>query len=72
MRMLPLFVEGPYCPHCGSRTERVRTRFYLRPIRWIMPDIRRRRCMNVSCFWRGFSFPEKVRGHEAGTVAAAR
>jgi hypothetical protein len=72
MRILPLFIEGPYCPRCGSRTERVRTRFYLRPIRWILPEVRRRNCMNGICFWRGFSFPEKVQAHDAGTVAAAR
>jgi hypothetical protein len=69
MRFLPLFTHGSYCPRCGHHTDRVRTRFYFRPVRWLMPDVRRRSCSSVACFWRGFALPERVK---AEAHAAAR
>ncbi len=72
MRLLPLFTDGHYCPRCGNRTERVRTRFYLRPVRWLMPDVKRRACNNASCFWRGFAFPHRVEATDTVHAAHAR
>jgi hypothetical protein len=69
MRVFPLFTHGSSCPRCGRRTERVRTRFYLRPVRWLMPDVRRRSCHNVYCLWRGFSFPEQVDTTDTASAA---
>ncbi|HSU16854.1 hypothetical protein [Longimicrobium sp.] len=70
MRVLPLFTHGSHCPRCGSRTERVRTGILLRPIRWVLPDVKRRFCSNIGCTWRGFAFPRQ--GEEASHAAAAR
>ncbi|HEX8903431.1 MAG TPA: hypothetical protein VF771_01175 [Longimicrobiaceae bacterium] len=65
MRVLPFFTEGHQCPRCGHHTDRVRTRFYLRPVRWLFPQVRRRVCMNGGCAWRGFASPARVEAADA-------
>jgi hypothetical protein len=69
MRILPLFTYGHDCPRCGHPTDRVRTHFYFRPVRWLLPDVRRRACGDFACGWRGFAFPLRV---EEGAHAAVR
>jgi len=57
MHVFPFFVHGSECPHCHRHTERVRTPFLLRPIRFIYPEVKRRACSRQGCLWRGFAFP---------------
>jgi hypothetical protein len=63
MRHFPLFTKGSRCPRCGQRSDRVPTPMLLRPVRWLMPNVRRRRCVDPLCGWRGFaaSIPEQGR-----------
>lgn len=43
------------CPKCGAGTVRVHTRWYLRPLRWMLPrHTSTRACL--TCGWSGFRF----------------
>lgn len=55
MRILPFVTDGTRCPCCGGRTERIRTPYPLRIIRTVVPNLKRRMCLDPACFWRGFS-----------------
>ncbi|HEX6042371.1 hypothetical protein [Longimicrobium sp.] len=40
------------CPRCGALTDRVPFPLWLRPLRMLIPDLKRMRC--IGCGWRGF------------------
>lgn len=55
-----------HCPRCGSHTWRVRTPWYLRPVRWALPHRSSMRFCRV-CGWVGFRV--RVRGRTRARAA---